>query len=89
HIHEYCTSTFCPACGSRMEKFRKIDNPPLKNPKHKDHIAMAAAASDSITASTTSAAVSVAAVTTAVFVATKTAANAASITESVQQSRNQ
>ncbi|KAJ1896571.1 hypothetical protein LPJ66_003911 [Kickxella alabastrina] len=90
HIDEYCTSTFCPACGSRMEKFYKIDDPRLKNPKHKDHIAMAVAAvSDSIAASITSAAVSVAAAATAVSVATKTAANAASITESAQQSHNQ
>ncbi|KAI7819652.1 hypothetical protein BX661DRAFT_130575, partial [Kickxella alabastrina] len=36
-IDEYCTSTFCPACKSRMEKFHKIDDPRLKNPKHKHH----------------------------------------------------
>ncbi|KAI7829888.1 hypothetical protein BX661DRAFT_142326 [Kickxella alabastrina] len=43
-IDEYCTSTFCPVCESRIEKFHKIDDPRLKNPKHKHHVAMAAAA---------------------------------------------
>ncbi|KAJ1942108.1 hypothetical protein GGF37_003260 [Kickxella alabastrina] len=89
-IDEYCTSRFCPVCESRMEKFHKIDDPRLNNPKHKYHVAIAAAAAfNSVAAATTSAAVSVAAAATAVSVATTTAADAASIIDSAQQSRNQ
>ncbi|KAI7827265.1 hypothetical protein BX661DRAFT_143483, partial [Kickxella alabastrina] len=53
-IDEYSTSTFCPVCESRIEKFHKIDDPRLKNPKHKYYVAMAvaAAASKFITAIT-------------------------------------
>ncbi|KAI7835116.1 hypothetical protein BX661DRAFT_222000 [Kickxella alabastrina] len=78
-IDEYCTSTFCPVCESRIEKFHKIDDPCLKNPKRKYHVAMAAAAFNSVVAATTSAAASVAAAAT----------DAAAITDSAQQSRNQ
>ncbi|KAI7832133.1 hypothetical protein BX661DRAFT_219303, partial [Kickxella alabastrina] len=55
-IDEYCTSTFSPACESRMEKFHKIDDPHLQDPKNKYHVAMAAAASfNCVAAATTSA----------------------------------
>ncbi|KAJ1936049.1 hypothetical protein GGF37_005762, partial [Kickxella alabastrina] len=64
---------------SRIEKFHKIDDPCLKNPKRKYHVAMAAAAFNSVVAATTSAAASVAAAAT----------DAAAITDSAQQSRNQ
>ncbi|KAJ1944298.1 hypothetical protein GGF37_002259 [Kickxella alabastrina] len=77
-INEYCTSTFCPACESRMEKFHKIDDPRLKNPKHKYHITMAAAAFNFVAAAATT-----------VSVATTTSTDAASIIDSAQQSRDQ
>ncbi|KAI7827324.1 hypothetical protein BX661DRAFT_171258 [Kickxella alabastrina] len=63
--------------------------PRLKNPKHKYHVAMAAAAFNSVAVATTSAAVSVAAAATIVSVATATAATAASIVNNAQQRRNQ
>ncbi|KAJ1941695.1 hypothetical protein GGF37_003432 [Kickxella alabastrina] len=88
-IDEYCTSTFCPACESRMEKFYKIDDPRLKNPKHKYHGAMVAAASNFVAAATSTAANTITAVATAVSAATTTATDAASFTGSAQQSCNQ
>ncbi|KAI7823479.1 hypothetical protein BX661DRAFT_200167 [Kickxella alabastrina] len=89
-IGEYCTSTFCPGCKSRMEKVHKIYNPRLKNPKHKYHVAMAtAASSNSVAAATSTLADFVAAAATVISVATKTAADAASIIDSTQQSLDQ
>ncbi|KAI7835201.1 hypothetical protein BX661DRAFT_202894 [Kickxella alabastrina] len=71
-----------------MEKFHKIYDPHLQNPKHKYYVTMAAAASfNSIAAATTSAtANSVAAAAAAVSIAIKTAAAAASISNSEQHS---
>ncbi|KAJ1946513.1 hypothetical protein GGF37_001119 [Kickxella alabastrina] len=78
-IDEYCTSTFSPACESRMEKFHKIDDPHLQDPKNKYHVAMAAAASNFVTASTNTAANSVAAATSFNCVAAATTSATASI----------
>ncbi|KAJ1945737.1 hypothetical protein GGF37_001545 [Kickxella alabastrina] len=76
-IDEYCTSKFCPACESRIEKLHKIYDPCLKNPKHKYHVAMVAASNFVATAAT------------AVSVAIKTATDAASIIDCAQQGRDQ
>ncbi|KAJ1900988.1 hypothetical protein LPJ66_001093 [Kickxella alabastrina] len=80
-IDKYCTSTFCPACESRMDKFHKTDDPCLKNPKHKYHVAMEAAttASDFVTAATNSAGNSVAAAAAAVSIAEAPSSNCVAV----------